>query len=90
MYFQKKIVYNSLLLEGLAKNYVKRCCCIPYTNRTFHGAVTHEPRGVLMSRKVQVDPREVGDSNLQCLSSSFIFLLLKKVANLIMNGGSTS
>ena len=42
-----------------------------------------------MSRKVQVDPREVGDSNLQCLSSSFIFLLLKKVANLIMNGGSS-
>jgi hypothetical protein len=37
MYFQKKIVYNSLL-EGLAKNYVKRCCCIPYTKGTFHGA----------------------------------------------------
>ena len=42
-----------------------------------------------MSRKVQVDQRKVGDSNLQCFSSSFIFLLLKKVANLIMNGGST-
>ena len=31
-----------------------------------------------MSRKVQVDQRKVGDSNLQCFSSSFIFLLLKK------------
>jgi len=42
-----------------------------------------------MSRKVQVDQRKVGDLNSQSQIHSVSLSLFKKVAHLIMNGGSS-